>query len=279
MTSGIYYILCLCSDRAYVGSSKNIERRFDRHKYELNNNSHHNIFLQRAWNKYGPEQFKFLIIEECYDDIFELEQEYLNNIPDGYYNIGKSASGGDNISRHPNREDIVARIRASLNEKISLMTEEERREKWGRIGDSNPNYGNKWNDEQRAHMSRLMMGVYRGGGGGGNTGPSYRKGKTFDQLFDEETATRLKTSLSKAAKKRIGEKNSFYGKRHSDATKKKISNKNKGKYRGSQEKKVLIEEKEYRSVSEAARRLNVAPATIINRIRSSNPKFKFYEYL
>jgi hypothetical protein len=31
----------------------------------LNNNKHHNIHLQRAWNKYGSEFFEFFIIEEC----------------------------------------------------------------------------------------------------------------------------------------------------------------------------------------------------------------------
>ena len=60
---GIYQIKSKSTGRYYVGSSINIFKRIKRHKYDLNNNSHHNIFLQRAWMKYGQEDFEFNILE------------------------------------------------------------------------------------------------------------------------------------------------------------------------------------------------------------------------
>lgn len=61
---GIYKITNLINNKVYIGSSKNIYNRINRHhKSYLRNNNHWNIHLQNAWNKYGGEKFKFEIIE------------------------------------------------------------------------------------------------------------------------------------------------------------------------------------------------------------------------
>lgn len=49
----------------YIGSSKNLSRRFSRHKCALRRNEHPNEHLQRAWNKYGEEMFSFAVVEYC----------------------------------------------------------------------------------------------------------------------------------------------------------------------------------------------------------------------
>lgn len=51
-----------------------------------------------------------------------------------------------------------------------------------------------------------------------------------------------------------------------------------GKYKGNQQKPVLIDNIEYESVSYAARQLNVCAATIIHRIKSKNKKYNEYFY-
>lgn len=65
MTTGIYKITETVKGRVYVGSGVDIENRWSHHRATLNNNEHHNSYLQRAWLKYGPEGFTFEIIETC----------------------------------------------------------------------------------------------------------------------------------------------------------------------------------------------------------------------
>lgn len=65
MITGIYKIENIINKKVYIGQSKNIPIRFSNHKYELNNNKHPNSHLQRAWNKYGKENFTFEVLCEC----------------------------------------------------------------------------------------------------------------------------------------------------------------------------------------------------------------------
>ena len=64
MKSGIYKITNLKNGKFYIGSSKDIERRWWEHTNELDKNIHINKKLQNAWNFYGKDNFKFEIIEE-----------------------------------------------------------------------------------------------------------------------------------------------------------------------------------------------------------------------
>lgn len=87
--SGVYKITCLKNNKIYIGSSKNISKRFSSHKNQLKNKKHHNYFLQKDWIKYGKENFKFEILELCEPNKrFDLEQKYLDEIKPFYYNNG-----------------------------------------------------------------------------------------------------------------------------------------------------------------------------------------------
>lgn len=65
MISGIYKITNTVNGKAYVGSSKNIQKRFKTHMYALDSNEHHSVKLQRAWNKHGSSKFTFDVILLC----------------------------------------------------------------------------------------------------------------------------------------------------------------------------------------------------------------------
>lgn len=79
MKSGIYYIKCLKNNKYYIGSAVNISYRITRHIKSLNNKKHHSVHLQRAWNKYGKDEFEFGVIEkfEYNDKILNLETFYI----------------------------------------------------------------------------------------------------------------------------------------------------------------------------------------------------------
>lgn len=93
---GIYVIRNADDGKVYVGSSKEIKRRFWRHKYLLSRGKHHSRHLQSAWNKHGQEKFSFEIVFCCdIESLVFYEQEFLNSLnaaDDAYgYNILPSA--------------------------------------------------------------------------------------------------------------------------------------------------------------------------------------------
>ena len=65
---GIYCIKNKINGKVYIGSSNNIERRFKRHKTELNTKRHSNKYLEKAYIKYGEENFEFIILELCNEE-------------------------------------------------------------------------------------------------------------------------------------------------------------------------------------------------------------------
>lgn len=76
---GIYKITNILNNKMYIGSSKDIYKRWKEHIRGLNKGNHHSIKLQRAWNKYGEDSFEFQILEECEEDKrLYLEQYYID---------------------------------------------------------------------------------------------------------------------------------------------------------------------------------------------------------
>lgn len=92
--SGIYVILHVKSGKIYLGQAQNVRKRWNEHRRDLISDKHHNIYLQRAWNKYGAKAFQFKILERCsVNQLDDREQHYLDvHIPKGQcYNISPNA--------------------------------------------------------------------------------------------------------------------------------------------------------------------------------------------
>ena len=118
---GIYKITNLVNNKVYIGQSKNIDYRFSLHKSYLLNNHHENIHLQRAWNRYGEENFKFEVIEECEESkLTEKEQYWID-----YY-------GGLNSNNNYNLRDAssVGKMSNISRQKMSIAKLGTKREKW-----------------------------------------------------------------------------------------------------------------------------------------------------
>lgn len=76
--SGIYQIYNPITNKRYIGSSINIERRLKEHLRNLRANRHCNQHLQNAWNKY-PEQLIFEELEFCEPtELISFEQYYID---------------------------------------------------------------------------------------------------------------------------------------------------------------------------------------------------------
>jgi hypothetical protein len=250
------------SGRYYIGYSTNINTRFSVHRNKLKKNCHDNIFLQRAYNLDGEDKFIYEIIHICNTEekAKEIELQYLTNlsIRQYLYNLNFNNSGGDLMTNHPDKEKIREKILKSQAETISKMSSEERKQKYGKLGEKNGMYGKTHTEEVKQLNSKMMMG---------NT---YCKGKKAS----EET----RQKISENAKLRIGEKNGFFGKHHTEETIQKIKEKSKGRLPPNTIK-ISIDGNIYISITEAARQLNTPTPTILWRLKSKNPKFDNYKYI
>lgn len=122
MICGIYGIKNKVNNKIYIGQSINIQSRWKTHLRELNNKKHANKKLTNSFEKYGENQFEFIMLEVCSkEDAPWKEQEWIDKY---------------------SREEL-------FNEVFDVQF---------RSGDSNPFYGRKHSDECKSKMSELRKG-------------------------------------------------------------------------------------------------------------------------
>jgi group I intron endonuclease len=214
MSCGVYQIRNTINGKIYIGSSKEIEERWKRHLKDLQDGRHHNIKLQRAFNKYGEAAFVFEVIELADPNCLLIrEQSYLDNNKNGY-NIGLHASGGDNLTNNPNREEIIKRKGEGPKKAKAAWTEEQWAAYKQKItGKGNPNYGKKWCKASREKMSKRRTGA---------KASAETKAKISAIIKDRWQNEEYR---NKEIARRHGVGNPFYGKHHTEESKQKIRNK------------------------------------------------------
>lgn len=106
---GIYLIRNKINGKTYVGSSVNINKRWNEHKHHLRKNKHHSSYLQRSWNKYGEENFIFYELITCdKEKLLEVEQYYMN-IFQSEYNVAKTVGRLNNTHLSPEHKDKISK--------------------------------------------------------------------------------------------------------------------------------------------------------------------------
>ena len=76
----IYCIRNLVNNKVYIGLTiRGFIRRKKKHLNQLRKNIHSNIYLQHSFNKYGEENFEFVVLKEITDveDIEEWEKHFI----------------------------------------------------------------------------------------------------------------------------------------------------------------------------------------------------------
>jgi predicted GIY-YIG superfamily endonuclease len=145
----IYVLLCPETNKIrYVGKSFNPERRYKKH-INKKRKTYCCRWIQTLKQRNLKPKLKILLItDENYIDFWEkriikqFKKYYdLTNLTDG-------GDGGDTISNHPNKEDIIRR--AKLH-RIPL------------VGEKNPMYGRKLNQEEKDKIGKSVKAMYDNG--------------------------------------------------------------------------------------------------------------------
>lgn len=128
---GIYQIRNTKNNRIYIGSSKDIYRRWKDHISLLNNNKHHSYKLQYDWNKYGSKYFQLEVIElvKHHKDIFAYEQKYFDKFKpyETGYNISSIAishyaiTNEKELKKHLKKTQMITSIELERQNCINLL--------------------------------------------------------------------------------------------------------------------------------------------------------------
>jgi group I intron endonuclease len=147
----IYKATNLINGKIYIGKDKHNNKKY----YGSG------LLLKEAIKKYGIENFKKEIIEEC-DSIellnerekFWIQSFNSTDIEIGY-NISDGGDGGDTLTNNPNRESIIEKRKGV---KIIFSEEHKRKLSESKKGDKNPMKGKQMSEEDKKHLSNLIKG-------------------------------------------------------------------------------------------------------------------------
>ena len=115
---GIYCVENNINGKKYIGQSINIARRWSEHRCK-SNIENRDTFLYNAIKKYGIENFKFYIIEECIEKELNNREMYWIDYFDTYkhgYNmtLGGAGTSGENIEM----QNILPKNFSKINKDI-----------------------------------------------------------------------------------------------------------------------------------------------------------------
>ena len=153
----IYAIVNTITGNQYIGSSKNSYVRKKAHFNLLRRGAHHSIVLQRAFDKYGEDKFKFVVVEKVDEntDLIEREQWWLDNA-NSSYNASKQAL--------PGKERIITEeTRAKMRAAKLGVKHPEWRNKEKSIYQLGRDTGQKRSEEAKKAMSEAQKRLYANG--------------------------------------------------------------------------------------------------------------------
>lgn len=160
MAAGIYAITNKVNGKAYISAALNFGVRWNRHRSDLRLSRHHNLYLQRSWNKYGEEAFKFGILEylDNLDELYLAEQFWVDTYKEENKELYNMATPGKApMLGFPVSKETCRKISKGLKGKPK-SEEHKRKLSEANKGQIPWNRGKKHTKEARWKMSQAQMG-------------------------------------------------------------------------------------------------------------------------
>lgn len=162
MKSGIYCIINKINNKIYVGQAKDLNKRHKEHRHTLKKGVHRNQHLQKAYNKYGKENFFFKILMYCSNDKLNENENFFIKV----FNA-TSRDKGYNILEYATQNPVETK---EVREKISKAnkgrphTEEwKRKASYWNSGERNAMYGKpgtwlgkKFTEEHKRNIAKAQ---------------------------------------------------------------------------------------------------------------------------
>lgn len=251
----VYVLIVSGTEKVYVGKTNDVDRRFKEHTRNLRNSRHTNSELQDYYDGCKNVSLDIVVVFEGTSNDCSVEEERL--ISHNYskvFNMSINSNGGDNISYHPDN----AKIRKAISEAGKL--------RWNNVG-----------LESKKILSEAVKGVNNPNYKDGRTlitNSCFYCGKQMIKSYHLDTPKEDIVCTSCRARTRIGVENPFYGKTHSEETRKRLREVHLGRINNVQNLLVSIDGVIYRSYTEAAKSVGCSVGTIRNRV--SSDKFPNY---
>lgn len=266
---GIYKIII--NDKIYIGSSINLKSRKYQHLSLLRNKKHSNNYLQNAFNKYGRDNFKWIVeenvnriedVEELKNILIEREQYYLDFYesynPKKGYNIRTVADRNIGLQHS---EDTKNKIKEKRKNQIITFTPEHREKiRKSLIGRESPMKGKKFTKQHRLKISESLTGKRLSEEHKKKISESNKGKKLSKETIIKMLESRKGYRHSLDVRNKISDSNR--GKKHSERTKKKQSEVRRDKV-----KVINVTTGEiFNSIKEAANYYNIKSPIHISRV-------------
>jgi hypothetical protein len=148
----------------YIGQSGSITARWKVHKSLLKNGKHYNKHLQSDYNKFGEQEFEFIVLELCGNETRDdRESHWVGFHKSNSEEKGYNKDSGGSVGRV--RNDSVRKI-ISAKAKKRGMPKETQEKGWAatrlKAKESHHFFGRKFSAEHVRKLSESKKGVLRG---------------------------------------------------------------------------------------------------------------------